>query len=355
MRAALKFLGALQTATGSDAFRTCIVTGLRKLVPADRCSFSYFHPGTHRATWIADGGSEPADPAAARFLAAHLHHHPAFTRFRRTGEVRWVRLSDLTTKRRFHHSVLYNEWYRHVGVEYQATVLFSGIPRGIVAPALSRDGRRDFAERELTLLGAVLPHLVQAYRGAANVTRLQQEMYQLGQGLETARIAVIMLAEDRRIHLTTTLARQRLAEYFGRRPRNTNRLPTSLLDWVVQHDRRPTALDDVPRPVAPLVVTAGTKRLVVRLVGEPGRRVLFLDEQYVDMSLATVEQLGLRRREAEILKWVAAGKRDGEIATILAISPRTVHHHLERIYRKLNVETRTAAAAMAMHAARQGE
>ncbi len=52
----------------------------------------------------------------------------------------------------------------------------------------------------------------------------------------------------------------------------------------------------------------------------------------------------LTRREYEILQWVREGKRDPEIGTILGISFRTVNHHLASIYRKLNVETRTAAA-----------
>jgi len=64
------------------------------------------------------------------------------------------------------------------------------------------------------------------------------------------------------------------------------------------------------------------------------------------------DALGLSPRQGEVLRWVAEGKRDGEIAVILGLSPRTVSHHLERIYRKLNVETRTAAA-MAMHTGAQ--
>jgi DNA-binding CsgD family transcriptional regulator len=38
------------------------------------------------------------------------------------------------------------------------------------------------------------------------------------------------------------------------------------------------------------------------------------------------------------------GKSNAEIGTILDISPRTVAKHLERIFQKLGVETRTAAA-----------
>ena len=67
-----------------------------------------------------------------------------------------------------------------------------------------------------------------------------------------------------------------------------------------------------------------------------------------------LEPFGLSRREAQVLTWVAEGKRNGEIALILEISPRTVHHHLERIYAKLNVETRTAATAIALCARYQG-
>ena len=51
----------------------------------------------------------------------------------------------------------------------------------------------------------------------------------------------------------------------------------------------------------------------------------------------------LTPRERGVLRWVAAGKTDRDIAAILGISPRTVHKHLQRIYEKLGVETRTAA------------
>jgi DNA-binding CsgD family transcriptional regulator len=51
----------------------------------------------------------------------------------------------------------------------------------------------------------------------------------------------------------------------------------------------------------------------------------------------------LTRRETEVLRWVAAGKTDREIAMLLSCSPRTVHKHLQRVYAKLGVETRTAA------------
>jgi DNA-binding CsgD family transcriptional regulator len=55
----------------------------------------------------------------------------------------------------------------------------------------------------------------------------------------------------------------------------------------------------------------------------------------------------LTPREQDVLHWLSAGKTDRDIGAILAISPRTVHKHLQRIYDKLGVETRTAAVVRA--------
>jgi DNA-binding CsgD family transcriptional regulator len=67
------------------------------------------------------------------------------------------------------------------------------------------------------------------------------------------------------------------------------------------------------------------------------------------MSLA----FKLTAREAEVLYWVVKGKINRDIADILGSSPATVKKHLERVFAKLGVETRTAAAAMAMNRMRQ--
>ena len=57
--------------------------------------------------------------------------------------------------------------------------------------------------------------------------------------------------------------------------------------------------------------------------------------------------LGLTKREAEVLVWVARGKGNYEIGVILGAKPRTICKHVEHILSKLNVENRTAAAATA--------
>ena len=68
-----------------------------------------------------------------------------------------------------------------------------------------------------------------------------------------------------------------------------------------------------------------------------------------DFTSATpLESLGLTPREAEVLLWVAQGKTNPEIGTILDLSPGTVRKHLEHIFQKLGVENRTGACLRAL-------
>jgi predicted ATPase/DNA-binding CsgD family transcriptional regulator len=57
---------------------------------------------------------------------------------------------------------------------------------------------------------------------------------------------------------------------------------------------------------------------------------------------------GLTRREREVLALVAAGKTDPEIAELLSVGRRTAESHVSAILAKLGVETRAAAAALAV-------
>jgi DNA-binding CsgD family transcriptional regulator len=57
---------------------------------------------------------------------------------------------------------------------------------------------------------------------------------------------------------------------------------------------------------------------------------------------------GLTGREAEVLYWVACGKINRDVGEILGMSPRTVDKHLQHVFEKLGVETRTAAASMVL-------
>lgn len=57
---------------------------------------------------------------------------------------------------------------------------------------------------------------------------------------------------------------------------------------------------------------------------------------------------GLTNREAEVLLWVAQGKSNGDVASILGMSEKTVKQHMGKIFEKLGVENRNAAAMIAV-------
>jgi len=59
-------------------------------------------------------------------------------------------------------------------------------------------------------------------------------------------------------------------------------------------------------------------------------------------------EYGLTPREVEVLRLVAAGLTDAQIATRLVISPRTVGKHLQSVYGKLNLPSRSAATRWAI-------
>lgn len=65
-------------------------------------------------------------------------------------------------------------------------------------------------------------------------------------------------------------------------------------------------------------------------------------------ALALKQQFSVTGREADVLLWIANGKTNREIGQILEMSPRTVNKHLEQIFKKLGVENRTSAAAIAI-------
>jgi len=60
------------------------------------------------------------------------------------------------------------------------------------------------------------------------------------------------------------------------------------------------------------------------------------------------ENFDLTSREKDCLRWVAQGKSEIDISDILSLSHHTVHTHIERAKKKLNVRTRTQAAVVAV-------
>ncbi|MDP3612815.1 MAG: response regulator transcription factor [Rubrivivax sp.] len=164
-----------------------------------------------------------------------------------------------------------------------------------------------------------------------------------------ATIAVRLQGGQARLVWQTPLARRWLPAYFDTLP---DQVPAALLAWLQQAEQG--------REVRPLstagVIGGSARQLVATLQGKT------VDEDWLVVlrevsDAATVEAtmlaFGLTLRESEVLYWVAKGKTNRDIGDILGSSPATVKKHLERVYEKLGVETRTAAASEAMQRVRE--
>ena len=116
-------------------------------------------------------------------------------------------------------------------------------------------------------------------------------------------------------------AQRLLAAWFGNS--FDGRLPVPIGDWL-----KSTSRDQ------PLRFESNGTRLVVEA---PTRGVLIVAEERARPPLTA--------REVEVLRGLAAGRSTAEIARELWVTPATVSKHLEHVYRKLGVQSRTAALA----------
>ena len=191
--------------------------------------------------------------------------------------------------------------------------------------------------------------------------RARQEVRQAGQARNAldafGYASITVRAGDGRLMWQTPLARDLLLDYFGS---SAPYAPTVVLDWLRQHlpdlERLAQQQQEPPR----LNVQQGARCLSFRLHqqtgdGEGGGDWLIVMREVSDTAVIACLGLGfkLTAREAEVLYWLVKGKTNRDIGEILGSSPATVKKHLERVYVKLGVETRTAAAGMAMARIRQ--
>ncbi len=146
----------------------------------------------------------------------------------------------------------------------------------------------------------------------------------------------------------TPLARAWLPTYFDSPP---DVLPEAVLQWLLL-----SVSGQEKRPLTVVLTLPGEQRqLVCNLQSRTldGDWLIVLREVSDAATVeATMRALRLTARESEVLYWVVKGKTNRDVSDILGSSPATVKKHLERVYEKLGVETRTAAAAIAMQRVR---
>jgi DNA-binding CsgD family transcriptional regulator len=211
--------------------------------------------------------------------------------------------------------------------------------------ALNRSAR-NFTERDRLILNLLRPHLIQAYGNAQKYQRIEQDLGQLQRSVD--QLGMVILNAQGQLQWMTPKAAMWLETYFTK-PTAINCLPDHLWAWVRHQIHALTQNPDGTTACMPLHIELPCKKLVIRLMPEStGDRYTLLLEEQTRSHLKLLETLGLTQRETEILGWLMQGYDNKAIATHLSINIGTVRKHLENIYRKLDVQSRSEAITYAI-------
>jgi DNA-binding NarL/FixJ family response regulator len=159
------------------------------------------------------------------------------------------------------------------------------------------------------------------------------------QALDTLGQNSLAVDSEGNILWSTPNTHSLLASYGANQQWISDILPTYIAPWLKSGALEPLLVGDLSQP---LILKTMDKDLSEErlLVMEPANKPREED--------LLREKFELTPRESEVLVWISRGKTNQEIAMILDFSPRTVNKHLEQIFRKLGVENRTTAAAVAL-------
>jgi DNA-binding NarL/FixJ family response regulator len=243
--------------------------------------------------------------------------HPVCSYRERTGN--WATpytVSDFVPQREFRRTAIWNEVYRDAGINYWLDMGLS-VERETSRVFIFANESRDFGARERLLLSLLAPHLERRAAAVRTATAAVEALAAVEEAAGEARDVVLASARGT-IEFASARSRALLSAYFG----TTNgTLPAALLGGGT------------------VVARGESGRLTVRVARVDGLLVLLLGEDD-----DRVEALTPRQRD--VLGGVAAGLTDIQIGERLGVAPATVGKHLEAIYERLDVHTRTAAAAV---------
>jgi DNA-binding CsgD family transcriptional regulator len=344
LEALLAFLGEAHAVDTPEPFTTEVLDRLAALASSTAVAFEevdfsrrlvlskFWSTRELPPGYLASGGRTQELSGAHR---ANMDASPTAVHRRTTGEFGMLKWSDFLSRR---ERASYAVDFKQDGVIDQASVW--------LAPSLVHkvslvfeSARRDFTERDRLLLNVLQPHLARLYRDAAVRRLLTAARVGLEQGVDSDGRGVVLRRRDGGLEFVSPEARRLLNAYFDDRG---GQLPAELEDWIRTEARRP----DRSRAGAasPFASERPGRRLIVHAAGADLSTLLLAEEPAPAVALTA--------RERDVLRCVAAGNSNAEIARLLWIAPGTVRKHLEHIYDKLGVRSRTAAVARLRSGAR---
>ena len=221
---------------------------------------------------------------------------------------------------------------RHIPV-----VFMTGLTEAEHVVAAFEAGGNDYVTKPLRT-GEVLARIAAHMQTARLMDQARSALDAFGNAV------IAMTPRDGKIVWQTPLARTLMQGYL---------VDSELTTWLAATQAAHSQGQSHP----PLTLARGSRRLIFSAAefSEDEQWMIVLREE---SDVAQIEKLmaafKLTQRESEVLNWLIKGKTNRDIGEILGTSPRTINKHLEHVFVKLGVETRTSAAAMAMSKLRAG-
>ena len=337
------FARELSQVESLSELRVSTLAQLRKLVGCEIASYNEIGPRSEEVFVVADPEETLRDTDAVEGFRQYLHQNPLIERQRATPDGRTLRLSDFITRKRLHELELYHFAYRHIGVEHQ--LAFTLPSRGqVIGVTVSRSGH-DFSEHERGLVDAVSGIVRASHRNLHDRACLQL-MTEALDVIEDGPTSVAIVQASG----TVQPAHERAARLLDRIACEPEASDT-FTRWAHSKHR------DGERLGAPeLRLHTGDGQLrALYIYGPAGEPDAIALQQLPLRDPAALRSLNLTARQAEVLHLVWQGASNTEIARMLGISVHTVRHHLEDIYARLQVNSRTAAAHVAARALAMAE
>jgi DNA-binding CsgD family transcriptional regulator len=306
-------------------FPPYLLRRLGELVGGADVAYSELDRSRQLSIFYARSDSDESDASGdgARDYFRLAHEHPVCSRRTRIDD--WtsvLKASDFASQRDFERTQIWNELYRHEGIRYWMDVGIAPTGPRTRVFVFTR-GDRDFDERDRLVLALLQPHLQQRYDHTRTAAEAADALATLEEEGTDSFHDVVLSSESGVIEFASPRSRRLLATYFGAA---NGTLPQGLRAAL----RR--SYDTVS-------IERDGRRLTVRAARSAGMLLLLLGEHDARLDRLTHRQL-------EILEQVASGATDAAVGGVLGVAPTTVKKHLERIYERLDVHTRTAASAL---------
>ena len=323
---------------------------LTSLVPSDLTTLSLCDLERGTRTVFARRNEALSEDDRSAFNR-HFRQHPLVRFHGSHPRGPTQRISDCLDIAEFRNSPLYADYYRRIGIKHVMALPLRIDEHNVISIVFNRSSS-DFKNNERALLEGVRPALAALYRNLAAREAASVSLACITDLAASGNWQILRVTTAGRVLDASPPGLQLLRAFF---PRETaavaSRLPPALTEWLSRSrvwglGRRAAVTGEH------FTMYRGGMRLTAHFVAGIAdvTGYLLLKGERSEVAAPQLGPLPLTGREREVLARVAAGKTNAEIALLLSISPRTVQKHLEHIFDKLGVETRTAAAMRALAA-----